>query len=461
MSLSSASSLEAVFLVQDEQILRELLYPEFEALLDGFIPLPEYAGTSAKAVYLQINSRLCVTGAVFFLLSFDAKGIVDHRWNVPLQQLLASAGPGPDMGAGSIRLVCYSQCPVAWHQKSLWDPQMSPSSNSFINLKKAVKANSLGFQVKDSSASVEAQANDSSLIPTLQPLSVEDMEQQHLAMRRRLHQAYSQELRDKLAGMIKQQRLRTSTLANEHQQRIQLLQQEHQKRLGSYQRRLEELDANNRELEERNRNLKESLDVQANKVEGMREYFSHKLKSAQEDESNQLQVLQENFALELETKIQAATTELHERLEMREVELFYRHQNESALKDEIVTLKQENQQLVKSAGDQLLGRLNKAGLSFVCFQPGVGQLSVPLDDIARYLDNPLNYIAEKSGVEPPQFLAWWNHYQEPCCAAVDAHGQKCGKPLGRVGSPLEFHPGESDRCQQHQLVTYHKVAEAR
>ncbi len=461
MSLSSTSPLEAVFLYQDDQILRELLYPEFEALLDGFIPLPEYAGTSVKAVYVQLNNRLFVTGAVFFLLGFDAKGIVDHRWNVPLQQLLASAGPGPDMGAGSIRLVCYSQCPVEWHQKSLWDPQMAPGNNSFISLKKAVKANGLGFQVREAATFAAEVLPDEAMIPTLQPLNVQDLEQQQQAMQRRLHQVYSQELRDKLASMIKQQRLRTSTLSNEHQHRIQLLQQEHQLRLSSYQQRLAELEADNSELAERNRNLKESLDVQANKVEGMREYFSHKLKSAQEDESNQLQLLQENFNLELETKIQAATAELHERLEMREVELFYRHQNESALKEEIVSLKQENQQLVKSAGDQLLGRLTKAGLSFVCFQPGVGQLSVPLDDIGRYLESPLNYIAEKSGVEQLQFHAWWAHYQEPCCTAVDTLGHRCAKPLARVGSPLEFHPGESDRCQQHQAVTYQKLVEVR
>lgn len=461
MSFSSASSLEAVFLFQGDEILRELLYPEFEALLDGFIPLPEYAGKSARAVYVQINRQMCVTGAVFFLLGFDAKGIVDHRWNVPLQQLLASAGPGPDMGAGSIRLVCYSQCPVAWHQKALWDPQMAPGNNSFISLKKVVQANRLGFQVSPAVVPAAVTAPEDDNIPTLQPLNAIDLEREQQAMQRRLHQAYSKELRDKLANMIKQQRLRTSTLASEHQLRIQSLQQEHQQRLASYQRKMVDLESAKRDLEERNRNLKENLEVQANKVEGMREYFAHKIKSAQEDESNQLQLLQENFALELETKIQAATAELHEMLEMREVELFYRHQNESALKDEIVSLKQENQVLLKNAGDQLLGRLSSAGISFVCFQPGIGQLSVPLDDIGRYLENPLNYIADKSGVEQALFIAWWAHYQEPCCTALDSQGHRCGKTLGRVGTPLEFHPGESDRCPQHQTVAYQKTAEAR
>jgi len=458
---SSATYHEAVFLLHAEQLQRELLYPEFEALLDGFIPLPEYANGSAKAVYLQINSRKQVVGAVFFLLNFDAKGIVDHRWNVPLLQLLASAGQGPDMGAGAIRLVCYSQCPVAWHQKNLWDPQMTPGQNTFAALKKAVQANRLGFQSSDLHQVRHLTDTEDDEIPTLQPLDTAGLEREQRQAQKQLLQAYSQELRDKLAVMIKQQRLRTATLDSDHQARIQSLQQEHQQRLGAYQRRLEELESVNAELDERNRNLKESLEVQANKIEGMREYFAHKLEAAQSGESSQLQLMQENYALELETRIRAATSELHEMLEMREVELFYRHQNESALKDEIVALKQENQSLWQSTGDQLLSRLAKSGLSFVYFQPGVGQLDVPLDDIGRYLQNPLAYVADKSGVAEALFLAWWNHYQNPCCAAEDEPGHRCNQALTRIGSPLEFHPGESDRCREHQQLSYRALAEAR
>jgi hypothetical protein len=70
MPNSPAEQLEAVFLFQEEQISRELLYPEFEAILDGFIPVPDFANASAKAVYVQIDHSLCVTGAVFFFVGF-------------------------------------------------------------------------------------------------------------------------------------------------------------------------------------------------------------------------------------------------------------------------------------------------------------------------------------------------------------------------------------------------------
>ena len=41
MPNSPAEQLEAVFLFQEEQISRELLYPEFEAILDGFMKVQE------------------------------------------------------------------------------------------------------------------------------------------------------------------------------------------------------------------------------------------------------------------------------------------------------------------------------------------------------------------------------------------------------------------------------------
>lgn len=452
MSNSPVEPHEAVFLFQEGQIARELLYPEFEAILDGFIPVPDFAGASARAAYVHINPLLQITGIVFFLLGFDEKGIVDRRWNVPLRQLLGSAGSGPDMGAGPIRLACYSQCPVAWHQKNLWDPIMQPGNNSFVAMRKAIKVNCLGFIVR--LPEVEAGAPK-----PVQKIRATEIEREQVVLEQKLHAHYAQELRDKMALLIKEQRLRIATLMNQHQAKVHSVQHEHQQRLLAYQQKSQQLEQQNQELAERNRILKESLDIQATKVEGMREYFAHKLKAAQQDESSQLQLLQENFALELDAKIRATTAELREMLDMREVELFYRHQNESALKEEIVNIKREHQQLLKNSGDQLLGRLTKAGVNLVAFLPGLGEIAIALDDIGRYLENPEAYAAEKAGVGLPVYLAWLEHHKLPCCNAIDARGNSCGRSIPMIETPLEFHAGESDRCAQHQAVAYSKVAE--
>ncbi len=453
MSTPSAELLEAVFLYQDEQISRELLYPEFEAILDGFIPFPDFANTTAKAAYIQIDSSLCVTGLVFFLISFDASGMVDRRWNVPLRQLIDATGTGPDMGAGAIRLACYSQCPIAWHQKNLWDPLMDTGNNSFVAIRKAVKSNRLGMVVKPTKREKAKAA------PAVKPVVDNAREQE--VLEQKLHDHYAQELRDKMAMLIKEQRLRIATLMNQHQAKVHSMQLEHQERALAYQQKFHEYEQQSRDLTERNSALKENLDAQVNKIEGMREYFAHKLKAAQAGEFNQVQLLQENFALEMEAKISAATAELREMLDMREVELFYRHQNETALKEEIVNLKREQQQLLKNSGDQLLERLTKAGINLVTFLPGLGEMAIPLDDIGVYLEDAQAYAAEKAGVSEAIYLSWLEHHQSPCCNAVDPRGHSCGRSITMIETPFEFHPGESDRCSQHQTVVYSKVAERR
>lgn len=448
MPLAITDTTEAVVLFSGGKITRELLYPEFEAILDGFVPVPDFKGQTARAVYLVINSNLFITAAVFFVLDFDAKGMADRRWNVPLQHLADISGKGPDMGAGSIRLSCFSQCAIGIHQNKLWDPQMDAGNNSFALLKKAVQANRMGLMFKA--------VVDETPAPVTVTAAVND--QQQLALQKKLHEHYSVELRDKLASAIKEHRLRIATLHSKHQEIVNKLQHEHQSRLQVFQDRIKKFDAQKSELESRNQALKESIEIQASKVEGLREYYSHKLKAAELDETSNLQGMQENFAIEMELKVQAATAELREMLEMREVELFYRHENETALKEEIVTLKHLSQDLLNNSGEQLLARLNKAGVNFVVYHPGVGQFTIEQTDLSQYLNSPTAYVAKKAGVGEKLFTQWFVHYQNPICGGTDSGGHSCSKPVVRIGSPLEFHEGESDRCEHHQLVSYKMVA---
>lgn len=453
MALDNRDSVEAVVLYSGDIISRELLYPEFEAILDGFVPMPDFKGTTAKATYLLINPNLQITAAVFFLLDFDEKGMVDRRWNVPLQQLAEVSGKGPDMGAGPIRLACYSQCAIGWHQKKLWDPQMDPSKSTFAQLKKSVQNNRMGIIFRKS----EPERSGGVAFAPSQSIS----EQSALELQQKMHDYYSTELKSQTEALLKEHRLRIATLHSKQQEAIQKLQHEHQERLQAYQEKMRELKSLNVDLELRHRNLKESFDVQASKVEGMREYFTHKLKAAQNDENSQIQALQENFAVELALKLQTATAELREMLDMREVELFYRHQNETALKEEIVKLKQDYQELLNNSGDQVLTRLDKAGVNFVVYHPGAGQFTIPVADLSEYLENPTTYVAKNSGVGERLYSSWYEHYQNPVCRGLDASGGKCDKPLVRIGTPVEFHEGESDRCEHHQLISFKMVSDNR
>ncbi len=426
---------EAVIFFKGVDVVREMLWSEFEAVLDGFVPISDFDDEDLRAVYIRIDSQFTVQSAVFFTIYFDAQGFADKRWNIPVQQLADTAAGGPDLGGGPIRLACHSQCNVAWHQENLWDPDMAPGKNHFQNLRKAIKNNRLGLMFKPPETE-EPSAGEA-------PSTVRE-----------------KEFRDHIARLLKEQRLRISTLNNQHKLDLQTRQLQHQQRLQQYQLQKESLELRFTESEQRNQQLKQTIDGQARKIEGVREYFEHKLADAQSGESSQLEALEANFELELDAKVEAASTELKDQLQMRELELAYRREQENSLHEEITRLREENQQIVANSGDQLLSRLNIAGVSFVVFIQGAGHVTIPVDDMARYVEDPQGFAAEKCGVSLAQYQQWNNHYQLPICQALNKNGSVCSQSIQRCSSPQDFHPGENDRCQHHHTDPLQSVAKA-
>jgi hypothetical protein len=448
MVTTHAELSEAVLFIEHRQISREMLYSEFEAILDGVVPMCDLAGSSAKAVYLRIDEQLCIVAAVFFRISFDAQGNADRRWNVPLLQFADNSARGPDLGAGPIRLACHSQCSVAWHQQNLWDPDMTPGANDFILLKKAIKANRLGLRYRQ-------KAEPEPLPPTGQPAEQLDMDAARTReienrVSQQLRRKFEQEFRDHMARLLKEQRLRILTLNSKRKQEVQQLQLAHQQRLQEYR---QQIDKRQQELElqlQRNEALKETIEGQAKKIEGLRDYFEHKLKSAHLDENAQLRALRENYEAEVQAKVEAATVEIKERLQLRDIELMYRSEQESSLEEEIRRLREQNQAMLNNSSEQLLEKLEKAGLNFVAYHPGAGHLTIPLADMSHYLDNPTAYAAQKCGVSLPHYREWLSHYKQPCCQAIGARGDLCGAAIERVPTPSQFHTGEHDRCEAHR-----------
>lgn len=454
MVMASAEFSEAVLFVDQTRISREMLYSEFEAVLDGVVPIPDLANKIAEAVYLRITGQLCIKAAVFFRIAFDGEGHADRRWNVPLEQFADNSAKGPDLGAGPIRLACHSQCSIAWHQQNLWDPEMTPGANSFVLLKKAIKANRLGLEYHEAlpppqpppSAQTEAQTVDSARARAMETREIENRVSQKL--RRQLEQ----EFRNHMARLLKEQRLRILTLNSQRKQEIQQLQLSHQKRLHGSRQALDKQQQELELLRQRNQELKETIEGQAGKIQGLREYFEHKLRAVQLDEGAQLQDLRENYTAELEAKVEAATLEVQEKLQLREIELMYRSEQESSLEEEIRRLREENQVLLSNSSEQLLEKLESAGLNFVAYHPGAGHMTVPLMDMSRYLDDPVAYAAKKCGVNTPQYKEWLTHYKQPVCQAIETGGGICGSAIERVASPGQFHAGENDRCNRHKTA---------
>ncbi|RZV57742.1 MAG: chromosome partitioning protein ParA, partial [Pseudomonadales bacterium] len=76
------SSYEAVLYVNRSKVLKEMLYSEFEAVLDQVVSEPAYLDETCHAVYLKIDIRLNIVAAVFFCIDFDKQGNADRRWNL-------------------------------------------------------------------------------------------------------------------------------------------------------------------------------------------------------------------------------------------------------------------------------------------------------------------------------------------------------------------------------------------
>lgn len=142
---SNGTNYEAVLFIDHDQVVKEMLYSEFEAVLDNVVGIPEFVNRECRAAYIKLTGQLNITAVVLFTIEFDKEGLVDRNWNLPLRHMAEIAGAGPDMGAGPIRLACRSQCPVPWHQRSMWDPTFGSPGNTLTVLRESIRRNRLAF----------------------------------------------------------------------------------------------------------------------------------------------------------------------------------------------------------------------------------------------------------------------------------------------------------------------------
>ncbi len=432
---------QAVVFFGKEGVCKELLYPELEAVLDGFVPMGEWAKTTQKAAYIEFNNEFVISAAVFFSVSFDERGGVDPSWNLPLTDMARTAAKGPDLGAGPIRLVCRSQCPVAYFKDWLWDPDLRPTSSHFGQIKKSLKRNRLGLHFKKN--------DEAENLPSGQ-FSNADAKRLELHLSQQFSKRYEKEFRDQMAQLLKEQRLRISTMSNEKDEVVKELRIEHLKKLESMQLLLEERDAQISDLEKRNQELKSTIDGQVQKIEGLREYFEHKLERAQGSDNNYVETVKAQHEAELDAKVEAATRELDDLLKMKELELSYHSEHEASLRDDIAKLRQENQDLLANSGDHLLEKLSRKGVNFVTYQLGAGHITIPYSDMPKFVENPNAFTAAYCGVSEKHYQLWLKHYQTPVCCALNEAGEMCCNDLPRIVNPEQFVPGESDLCEQHR-----------
>ncbi|MFZ2290008.1 MAG: hypothetical protein WAV92_10115 [Halopseudomonas yangmingensis] len=233
---------EAVMFMADQGVAKQMLYPEFEALLDGMVSAPEFADETVEAVFLQINPRLQIRAAVFFLIDINQDGQVSKLWNMPLRQLAERAARGPDLGGGPIRLVCLGFAPTKEHRQHLWKPAQRAGKPDFVLIRDAVRSNSLGILGEDEEAArllsserlhlaaVESLYGDTSMPQTPGELQAEI---EHLRDERQLHvqqieslKSQLDELHEQIDGFRKQKAEEMRLIKERHSEHLHIVQGE-------------------------------------------------------------------------------------------------------------------------------------------------------------------------------------------------------------------------------------------
>ena len=138
---------EAVYFFKEEDIVAEMLFSEFEAVLNQAASLDQFAASQVRCAYAAVGTGLAVRGVVCFQLQVDEEGMADPGFSIPLRHLLRHGGAGPDLGGGSIRLACRGQCSVPWHANNLWDPTQSKGEHPVVVVQRAVWRNRLGLKL--------------------------------------------------------------------------------------------------------------------------------------------------------------------------------------------------------------------------------------------------------------------------------------------------------------------------
>lgn len=422
----------AVLFFEKGKVAKEMLWSEFEAVLDNVVGLPQFENKTMHAVFAKINSQLKVTACVFFLIKFGEGGQADPTWNIPLQQLSEAAGKGPDLGAGAIKLACKSQCPAAWHQQSMWDPEFEGKANHFDAIREATRRNRLALVY------IEPDAAPAMAAPAAANANVEALRAQ-----------IQQEERERAEGAIKQAKLQLATLTNQHKEEIEALHRDYLRDMRDDHKELLDLRTALEQSEARVARLEQSFAEQTRVMEASRREFVANAESA-EGGTEALKELESRLEAEFKAKLETETRALQEELEMKAVELTYRDEQMNTLREEVASLHQDKQRMLRDGAGSLLDKLEKSGISFVAWSPALGHINIPLAEMGVFLDSPDAWFARKSDVSPELYEAWMAHYSFPVCQAELEDGGICGEPIDRIDSAVKFLPGRSDCCAAHQ-----------
>ena len=434
---SSAVTSEAILFFDHRGISKSMLYSDFEAILDGMVGVPEFADKEVRGAYCVVNGQLKVRGLVLFTIDFDEDGMADTTWNVPLRHLVEHAAQGPDMGAGPVRLACRSQCPVAWHQDQLWDPGMKPGANDFIAIRDTIydRGSKMGLELDDDMEppSIAPPVLGAQEVPAAPAVKADEEARKK-----------DDEERVRLARIIKELRLRVQTLENSQSEEAAKLRYSAQQKEEILNAQIEKVMGQFKALKSQNGALREQNESLKAQVLSLNQSLEEQSRRS-ENQGSELEVLTEQYKLALEQRLEEERARLAEQIHAKEMDVLNRDDLIGELRGEVTALKRNQAKEANSGAQKVLEKLEELGLSFIAFHPGAGHISIPANQIAGYMENPVAFAARKCLVTEDHYRAWLAHYENPVCqVGIGQDGQACGKRVIRVEVPNQFKPGVSD-----------------
>lgn len=458
---SNKDLIEAVFFFGRKGITKEMRYAEFEAVLDGVVGMSGLASREVNAAYIRITPALEVHTVVLFLIDFDDRGFADPDWNIPLRHLGDSAGPGPDLGKGPIRLACRSQCSVSWYQRELWEPRGRDGLDHFQLIHDSVKRNKLGIITEqsrypqahpDEIPVVSEQVDEAADFDEFDDLPIisDTVEPEILT-------GYSEEeLKAELAKQGKEYQQKLTILTKRQKQRLQGLEEQHKEEIEQVKRamRNEAQTYRNRiqELEQQTNQSKVLFDkLQSN---FMKLEKSHLLLQEQTDTQKERYDELKDEHLEVLRAQQTTAAGEHSKVVALKEALTEKNFEIDELNDQLRSLASRNDMLAEQLvefeqnsndHEAFFERLEGLDLVFVAYHPGAGHISMPARQLSDYLERPLAFAAQKCGVTLEQYKGWLLHYDNPECG-------ECGVPVKRVDQPTDFETGTHNFCSRHRVV---------
>jgi len=235
---------EAILFLNDKGVGKEMLFSEFESVLDEVVGLTDCKNQEMKAVFVQITPQHFVASCVFFLIKFDEDGMADKGWNIPLRHLADNSQyQGPNLGAGSVRLTCYSQCSDQWLENQLWDPSITDECNHFAFIRDAIKRNRLGLLYTESSIDhtiphKEDEKLSSDLASVISDIQKNNSGNVSAETVKKLTQAFEKKVKDKIEQIENKQKLYLATLEGRHKKEFDKLHGDHQADIQAYKSQL-------------------------------------------------------------------------------------------------------------------------------------------------------------------------------------------------------------------------------